>query len=108
MLPVDQQFAPGAAKLDSLPDQSGNQRCLEGGREIRGVFEQNVDGIRRGPAVLVLVNAADRGGRNRHFLAHEHVDHIDPVGEQIGHLAAAEIQIRAPVKILLRIVIAPF
>ena len=37
----------------------------------------------------------------------EHVHHVDPVREQVGHLAAAEIQIRAPVPILLRIPVAP-
>src|ERR1700704_107202 len=33
--------------------------------------------------------------------------HINPVGEQIGHLPAAEIEIRAEVVVLLRVPIAP-
>jgi len=55
-----------------------------------------------------VVDAAGRGRGNGNVVAHEHVDDVDPVGEEIGDLPAAEVEIRAPVVELLRIVVTPF
>ena len=104
---IDPQAALGAAQLHGVPGDAGNQRGFERGRELRRVFQQHVDGVGRGAAVLVIVDAAQGRRRNRIVLPHEHVNHVDPVGEQVGHLPAAEIQVGAPIPVLLRVPVAP-
>ncbi len=66
-----------------------------------------MDGVRGSPPVLIVIDATRRHRRARNLFPHEHVNHVDPVREQVGHLAAAEIEVGAEIVVLLRIVVAP-
>jgi len=107
LAPIDVQASFGAAHLYGSPGDSRRERRIEGGGVVARILQKNVNGVRSRPAIAVIVNTACSGCRLRYIVAHEHVDDVDPVREQVRDLPAAEIEVRAPVPVLLRIPVAP-
>ena len=80
------------------PVMPGAKCRFEGGCvNSPGYSSRHVDGVGRGAAVFIVINAACGLRGSGDVAAHEHVDDIDPVREEIGDLASAEIEISAPV-----------
>src|ERR1019366_1071951 len=105
---IDPETSLGAAELLGGAGDAEHEGSFKGGSELGGVFEQDVDGVGRGATVFEVVNATGSLGGNGDVLAHEHVDDVEPVSEEVGDLAAAEIEGGAPVPILLGVPVAPF
>jgi hypothetical protein len=106
-LTIDPKSAFCAADFESGAGNSGRECGLECRREFRRVFEQHIDSIRSGASILVSVDPSGGGSGLRNLLARKHVNHINPMGEQIGYLPATEVEICPPVVVLLRIPVAP-
>jgi len=104
---VDVEPSLGAAHLDRGSSDARSQRGLKRGREFGGIFQKHVDGVGRRAAIFVVIDAAGGDRRFGNLLTHEHVDHINPVRKQVGHLPTAEIQVSAKIPVLLRVVIPP-
>src|ERR1017187_1874055 len=62
---VDPEPPLGTAEFNRGAGDAGNQRSFEGGGELLRVLQQHVDGVGRGAAILIVVDAARRLGGNR-------------------------------------------
>ena len=65
MAAIDQQPAFGAAHLDGGAGDAWRERRFERRREFGRIFQQHVDRVGRGAAVLIVVDAARRAAADR-------------------------------------------
>ncbi len=107
---IDIEAALGSRNLERRTRDAGNKGGFEGSRKLIGprILQHHIDRVGRSAAIRIRVDPTNADGCVWNFLAHEHVYYVNPVCKQIGDLPAAEIEIGAPVVILLRIVIPPF